>query len=89
MAMPENGHASNGMNKANGRNELKTKPRNPFRWLFGVVVRYVYAPRRWSKIRISYEKLRLTVLLALKQTIHLVCVAYTVLPLPVSVVGFE
>lgn len=36
------------------------------------------------------EKSQLTVLLAsFLQTLHLVCVAYTVLPLPVSIIGLE
>lgn len=39
MAMSENGHASDGVNKTNGCNEPRKKSRSSFRWLFGVVVR--------------------------------------------------
>lgn len=93
MAMSENGHASDGVNKTNGRNEPRRKSRSSFRWLFGAVVRYVYLPRCWRETWKLYEKSQLTVLLAFffffLQIVHLVCVAYTVLPLPVSIIGLE
>lgn len=52
MGMSENGHASDGVNKTNGCNEPRKKSKSNFRWLFGVVVRYVYVPRRWRDLEI-------------------------------------
>lgn len=89
MAMSENGYASDGVNKTNGRNEPRKKSRSSFRWLFGVVVRYVYVPRHWRETWKLCEESQLTVLLAFLQIVYLVCVAHTVLPLPVSIIGLE
>lgn len=48
MAVSENGHGPDSMGKTTEPNVsgVKTKRTGPVRWTIGVVVRYVYAPRR-------------------------------------------
>lgn len=48
MAVSENGHGPDGVDKTTGPNVsgVKAKRTGPVRWTIGVVVRYVYAPRR-------------------------------------------
>lgn len=48
MAVPENGHGPDSVGKTTepDLSGVKTKRTGPVRWTIGVVVRYVYAPRR-------------------------------------------